>query len=203
MPTIYAPDAEAIEEVIAERKARGLDRYDEVWEGEYVIMNVPANRHQKLVTRLSSALLLLVDEEAGDFVLSGANVSDRMDWQTNYRVPDVLVYRGDSPAEDHGTFYLGGPDLAVEVVSPNDRTYEKLDFYAAVGTRELIVIDKSYERLELYRLLDGVLTVVGTLTPDSNPIATESIPLQWTLERIYRLRLVLTGRDQTRSVLID
>ena len=97
-----------------------------------------------------AALTAFVDEKA-DTIYPGVNISDRDDWQQNYRIPDIAVYLSGNPAQDRRTHYFGGPDLAVEIVSPNDRTDEKLDFYATVGTRELIVIDEGYDRFELHR----------------------------------------------------
>ena len=203
MPTtLHTPDEVTFEEVIRQRKELGHDLYDEVWEGEYVIMNVPANRHQVLVADLSAALVSFIDRERGDFVLPGVNVTDRDDWKSNYRIPDVAVYLVTNPAQDRRTHYFGGPDLAIEIVSPGDRTREKFDFYARVGTRELIVIDEGYERFEFFRLDGGTLAPAGTLTPGSPPIATESVPLAWRLDRTDRLRLSLAGDSQTQTILI-
>jgi len=55
-------------------------------------------------------------------------------------VPDVLVFSNDTAAIDRKSHWLGGPELAIEIVSPGDKTLEKLDFYAAVKTQELLVI---------------------------------------------------------------
>ena len=52
-------------------------------------------------------------------------------------------------------------------------------------------------------MTDGTLTPVGTLTPDSGPITTESVPLQWAMERTDCLQLVLTGSDETSSVMLE
>jgi hypothetical protein len=53
---------------------------------------------------------------------------------------------------DCATHWFGGPELAIEIVSPGDRTLEKLDFYARVGTQELLVIDRDPWQLTLYRV---------------------------------------------------
>ena len=165
-------------------------------------MDVPANPHQELVWRLFSALTPFVNEKT-DEIYPGVNVSDRDDWKSDYRIPDVAAYLFGDPAENRRTHCLGGPDLAVENVSRNDRTNQKLDFHTAVGTRELIVIDRSDERLELHRLIDGTLTRVGTLTTDSGPITTESVPLPWLMKRADQLQLILTGSAATGSVIIE
>ena len=88
-------------------------------------------------------------------VMAGVNVSDREHgWKKNYRCPDVVVFLNHTKAVDCDTFWFGGPDFAVEIASPGDRSREKLEFYAKVGTRELLLVDRKPWSLELYRL-DG------------------------------------------------
>jgi Uma2 family endonuclease len=110
-------------------------------------------------------------------------VSDIEDqWEHNYRSPDVVVYLNGTTARDFGTHWVGGPDFCVEIVSRNDRSRDKLDFYAKVGTRELLVVDRFPWGLELYRLQDGVLTLVGESTlGQPNILIGEVLPLTFRL----------------------
>jgi len=56
MPTmILDPDLE--EKLRAQRAAWGGDRYDEVWEGVYMMMALPKNEHQRFVARLTACEL--------------------------------------------------------------------------------------------------------------------------------------------------
>lgn len=138
-----------------ERAERGADRYDEVWEGVYVMAPMPDNEHQQLVARFTRIFEEVIGDAGLGDVLPGVNVSDRIEgWERNYRVPDVAVYLATTNAQNHDAFWFGGPDFAVEIVSPHDRSRDKLDFYSAVGTRELLVVDRAPWRLELYTL-DG------------------------------------------------
>ncbi len=89
------------------------------------------------------------------------------DWTKNYRCPDVLVFLPGNPAEDRGTHWLGGPDFAVEIMSRGDRSRKKLDFYAKVGVRELLLIDRRPWKLELYRRHDDRLELAALLEPGS------------------------------------
>ena len=167
-------------EIQEQRKVLGIDRYDEVWDGVYIMAASPNHEHQKLVGWLSHVLYgIVAARELGD-VLPGINVSDRVeDWVHNYRIPDVAVLLKDSKAENHGTFWYGGPDFAVEIVSPNDRSREKLDFYAKVGTRELLIIDRDPWQLELYRLRGAKLDSVCTVSLASeNKIQSEVVALE-------------------------
>ncbi len=140
--------------LIEQRRASGLDRYDEVWDGVYVMSPSADINHQDLAGELTATLKLVIDWRGLGRTLPGANVSDRRkDWTHNYRIPDVLIFLNENSAENCGAFWLGGPDLAIEITSPDEHTLEKLGFYAKVRTSELLVIDRDPVRLSLYRRL--------------------------------------------------
>jgi Uma2 family endonuclease len=160
----------------AEREASGADRYDEVWEGVYMMAPFPNNEHQDVQGDLAVAIKIALGWGAPARVHPGANVSDReQGWEHNYRIPDVLVVLPGSKARDCGTHWCGGPDFAVEVASPGDRSRQKLDFYAQIGVRELLLIDRDPWRLELFRL-EG-----GRLKPVAPPLASKVVPLSFRL----------------------
>lgn len=46
----------------------------------------------------------------------------------------------------------GGPDAVIELRSPDDETYEKLPFFARLGVREVVIVDRDTKRVEIYRL---------------------------------------------------
>jgi Uma2 family endonuclease len=146
-------------------------------------MPLPNNEHQELVGRINNYLFMTVEAAGLGWVYPGVNVSDRREnWEHNYREPDVAVFLNDCPAENCGTHWFGGPSLAVEIVSPYDRSREKFDFYAAVGVQELLLIDRAPWRLELYRLHNNELEEAGVSTPDDpQSLRTEAAPLTWRL----------------------
>jgi Uma2 family endonuclease len=84
----------------------------------------------------------------------------------DYRCPDAMIYLRGNPAQNRGTHWYGGPDVAVEIVSPGDRSYEKLDFYAAVNTREVLIVDRKPWVLTLFRIQNGAMVEVGLLFPE-------------------------------------
>ncbi len=176
-------DFDLSRQLIAKRKRSGHDRFDEVWEGVYVMNPLPNIEHQELVGELTYLLASVIKESQLGRVMPGANVSDREHgWKKNYRCPDVVVFLNDSQAVDCDTFWLGGPDFAVEIVSPGDRSREKLDFYAKVGTRELLLIDRKPWSLELYRLAGEKLLRVGKSTLAKRDwLTSEVVPLKWRL----------------------
>lgn len=149
-------------ELIRERKKRGIDRYDEVWEGIYVMPSQPTNGHQRLVTRFTSILFEVVDMEGRGQVLPGANVSDRPEkWKKNFRVPDVVVVLKQSRALDCDTHWFGGPDFLIEIRSPQDDVEEKVPFYSQIGVKELLVVHRDRLSFRLYRHDGASLCIVG------------------------------------------
>ena len=160
----------------AERAASGADRYDEMWEGTYMMAPMPNDEHQELVTWLGSIFQLSVGAQGRASVRVGVNVSDRKDgWMQNYRVPDVAVFLKEGQAENCDAFWYGGPDLAVEIVSPGDLTWDKLPFYQQVGVRELLVIDREPWRIVLHRLQEQRLVVVAEARPDDGTVVESGV----------------------------
>ena len=160
----------------------GLDAKDEVWEGTYVVMRDPTPEHQLIVGRLQTIFTTLVDFRDLGTTYPGGNVSDRAeDWRENYRCPDVLVFLKDNTAVQHAAHWEGGPDLLVEVVSPGDRSREKLDFYADLGVREFLVIDRGPWRLELYEPTRDRVGPVAVAVPGERGFETTVVPAAWSL----------------------
>lgn len=184
--TMIVTDEDLERDLRRSREESGADRWDEVWDGVYVMGALPNDQHQGIVGRLTTILTLTVELAGAGLVRPGVNVSDRRDaWKENYRCPDVVVYLFGNPAENRGAHWYGGPDLAVEVVSRGEDPHAKLDFYAKVSTRELLVIDRDPWRLELFRLGDGELTPAGvseiTGTAPGAVLVSEVVPFTWRL----------------------
>lgn len=171
------------ERIRAERKAKGLDRWDEVWEGVYVMPPLPDDEHQEIQANLVAILQIAVGWSGLGDVRGGVNVSDRdQDWRDNFRCPDVVVFLKGTRAQNRGTYWLGGPDFAVEIVSPDDASRDKLDFYASVGVRELLIVDRAPWKLELYRLQGNVLVAAGSSSlPKGDTLRSEVVPLSFQL----------------------
>lgn len=178
---IHDPELEAA--LIRRRRRTGTDKFDEVWEGVYVMAPIANDEHQDLAGELTSIFMIVIQWPGLGLVRPGVNVSDRRrDWKKNYRCPDVVVFLNGTTAVNCKTFWYGGPDLAVEIVSFGDRTLDKIPFYEKVGTRELLVIDRHPWALTLYRLQGGRLTEAGRSTPDDAHVLTsEVVPLMFQL----------------------
>ena len=175
-------DPRLAERLIAERQRKGIDRYDEVWEGVYVMAAAPNSRHQRMVNRFSRILDEVVFDPGDGYVCPGVNLSNRADdWTKDYRVPDVAVLLSEHVEHDHDS-YWDAADFLIEIVSPGDDTRNKIPFYWRLGVRELLIVDRDPWALELYRHETDKLQLAGSSTVES-PTMIESavVPLSFQL----------------------
>ncbi len=193
------------QQIRSQRAEWGADRFDEVWEGIYIMTPVPNLEHQDISTGLSTILRIIIQWAGLGTVYQEINVSDReRGWEQNYRVPDVAVVLNGTQAKFCGTHYCGGPDFLVEIISPDDRSREKLQFYAGIGVAELMLIDRHPWRLELYRLEYGELRLKGTSQPDdASVISSNVLPLSFRLvPGDARPQVEVTHRDGVQRWLV-
>jgi Uma2 family endonuclease len=197
---------EYLEDEIKRRRAQtGADRYDEVWDGVYVMSPIANNEHQYLALYLAMAIGRGIRTPDDGIVFQGCNVSDQEeDWTRNYRVPDVAVFLKDNPAEDRKTHWFGGPDFAIEIISPGDRSRDKFEFYFDVGVREVLIVDRKPWKLELYRNDGKKLALVGTCTPaKSKTLDCMVIPFRFSLAAGKpRPKVIVVCRTDGRSTRI-
>lgn len=124
---VLDPDLES--HLKAVRRESDSDGHDEVWEGLYVMAPLPNDDHQEIQAKLVVVLQDALGWDSPAKIRAGVNVSDRhRNWKSNYRDPDVVVYLPGNPARNLGAHWQGGPDFLVEIVSPLDRSRDKLPF---------------------------------------------------------------------------
>ncbi len=116
---------------LARRRALGQDRFDEVWEGEYHVVPAPHPWHGYVDKTLGE--LLGPPARAAGLIGTG---QFNLGVQNDYRVPDG-GYHHDLPSE----VWVPTAAILVEVLSPDDETWEKFDFYARHGVQEILVAD--------------------------------------------------------------
>ncbi len=179
--TMLIQDRLAAKEILDQRRASGNDRWDEVWDGVYILMPNPNVEHQDIATSWSAIFKIVVDWPGLGKAYQGVNVSDRAeDWKKNYQCPDVAVYLSGNPAVAKNAYWLGGPDFAIEIISPDDRAREKFDFYASVGVRELLLIDRDPWSLELFGRRGTDWSLSGRSTPeDPQILSSETLPIRF------------------------
>jgi Uma2 family endonuclease len=152
MPVVHILDPDLAREYIRDRQRRGIDQYDEVWEGVYIVPPLANNTHQALVMDLSNLLYTVVRLEGRGMVYPGVNLSDRRaGWKKKFRAPDIVVVLNDSPAIDCDTHFMGGLDFLVEIQSPGDETEKKLPFYSELRVREALIIQRDTRQMRLLR----------------------------------------------------
>ena len=132
------------EQLLAQRRRSGADRFDEVWEGVYVVAPDPDSNHGDLQGELAPLLKVAARRlglrRAGTFNLGAPD---------DFRIPDAGLLPG-----PHGVWHDAAV-LVVEVLSPDDRTFDKLDFYTDHGVQELLVVDGQVRTVRCFALQDG------------------------------------------------
>ncbi len=143
---------DAILAYLEERRQRGLDHRDEVWDGVLHVVPPPSMRHQSLGTDLLVVLVPLLREH-GLRAVYEAGVFEHRDSVHNYRVPDLVVA---DPLHVSERGIEGRAELVVEVLSPNDTSRHKFEFYARCGVPEVWIVHPATRAIEVHVLRDGV-----------------------------------------------
>jgi Uma2 family endonuclease len=141
----------AIEALIESRRRTGADRRDEIWDGDYHMNPAPRKRHGRLVHQLG-VLLDPYARRAALFPTADFNLGVPND----YRIPDGGLHRDDDDA-----IYVDTAAMAIEILSPDDETWDKVPFYAAHGVDEVVVVDPATRTVTWLRLTDGDYRVVA------------------------------------------
>jgi hypothetical protein len=139
------------------RHKTGADQWDEMWEGVLHMAPSPNRDHQSFEHKLQNWLEDNWGDPSGCRVHQQINVADpdAALWTENYRIPDLLMLTPQRFHIDRNEYFDGAPDAVVEIHSPGDEAYEKLDFYAKVGVREVWIVDRDSKRPEIYELSGG------------------------------------------------
>ncbi len=121
----------------------------ELNEGELIVMPPPKPRHGDCQARLCSALREFVAAHnlGRAFTESGYRLTPH-----TVRGPDVsFVHK--SRLQDPDEYFEGGPDLAVEIVSPGDDASdlrEKIQQYLSAGTSVVWVVYPRSRQIEIH-----------------------------------------------------
>jgi Uma2 family endonuclease len=149
MPTLVMDPAPAEIDALIERRRRlGLDHRDEMWEGVLHMNPPPTGEHQVILQQLAELLGPLARGAGLVPVVNEFGLG--REGKDNYRVPDGGLHRG----VPRGV-YQGTAALVIEIVSPNDETWEKLPFYAAHDVDEVLIIDPREHSVAWLGLADS------------------------------------------------
>jgi Uma2 family endonuclease len=128
----------------------------EIIDGDLIVTAAPATRHQQVVTTLVGELYQYVKVHGGRLFPAPTDVffSD-----INVVEPDVLFVRPEHGDRVEKRFVRSAPDVVVEVSSPSTRRLElirKRELYHRFGVPEYWYVDLDADRVEVYRLTEGV-----------------------------------------------
>lgn len=142
-------------EILRRRRQTGIDRWDEMWEGELHMPPPPNRTHQDFQFQLLSWLRNHWAKPREGRVHGPVNVASIGGWPEDYRIPDLVLLTPAQFSIDHDEYFEGPPAAVVEIRSPGDESYEKLPFYARLGVPEVWIIDRDSKVPQLFALAEG------------------------------------------------
>ncbi len=136
------------------REAPDLGRC-ELLRGKLMMMSPSGFEHGRIVVRITVALATFI-ESRGLGVVTGAETGYVLARDPDtVRAPDVAMVRSERvPAARVQGFFEGPPDLAVEVVSSNDRpsqVADKVRQWIAAGCTAVWVVDPDAATITVHR----------------------------------------------------
>lgn len=169
---------EVTPEELERRRKLGLDHWDEMWEGVLHMTPAPKVEHQRIQIELAAFLLPLVKRRRRGTLAVGINIFNEDSAKDDYRIPDfTFVAAGREGLIHEDGIRGGGPDAVIEIRSPGDESYEKLPFFAALGVREVMVIDRDTKRPEVYRLAGEQYLAVAA--DREGWVTSETLGIRW------------------------
>lgn len=160
----------------------GMGKRYELVLGEIRVMSPTGWQHGNVVSNLHEILAWFVKQhDLG--MMFGAETGFRLARDPDtVRAPDIaFIAKQSLPAEmPREAFWPGAPDLAVEVLSPDDRTGEvdeKIEAWLAAGTTAVWIVDPKLRTVTIYQsenivdvravgqTLDGGAVVPGFSSP--------------------------------------
>ena len=143
-------------------RATGLGRCELV-RGELIMMSPAGFEHGEVAAALTEYLRTFVRQRAlGTVTGAETGFCIARDPDT-VRAPDVAFVRGDRlPSPRPRAFFDGAPDLAVEVLSPEDRASEvmaKVQDWLEGGCCEVWVVDPKTRTVAVHRSRNEVLVL--------------------------------------------
>ncbi len=164
----------------------------EIIDGELFVARSPHHKHQQLAGRIFAALdnwaFNTGQGEASimpGLIFSEAdNVSPDVVWASTERIAEI---------QDQAGHFQGAPELVVEVLSPGKANEDrdrsaKLKLYSTQGVLEYWIVDRTAQRLEIYRRQPAQLVLTTTLLAQDT-ITSPLLPgFAWELARLFAVR---------------
>jgi len=172
------PMSDATRLVTAEELERFPDddyRY-ELADGRLIRMSPAGWEHGRIVARLLFLLTQHVRSGHLDELATEVGFTLRSNPDT-VRAPDVaFVRRERMPSGRLRRFWIGPPDMAVEVISPDDRPRDicaKVEEYLICGVLAVVIVDPDKAAVTIHRRLSPPVMVSGDDDIDLDDIVAE------------------------------
>ena len=140
----------------------------ELINGKFYDMAPPSRIHQRLVSKLTSAIDQYISDHHGSCEVYPAPFAVNLDADDKDWVePDVSVICDSNKLTDRGC--SGAPDLVFEIVSPSSRKMDynrKKTIYSDAGVREYWIVDPAKERVTVYHYEEDAAPVIYSFTQD-------------------------------------
>jgi Uma2 family endonuclease len=145
-----------------ERMPPPTDHRLELVKGQLVRMSLPGYEHGRIVIGFGAMLHNYAKpRRLGDVLTeTGCKLESNPD---TVRGPDISFVRRDRTIRATRGFFNGGPDLVVEVLSPDDRPSEvrdKVDEYLTHGVFVVLVVDPDDKTVTVHRRLTPPTTLL-------------------------------------------
>jgi len=162
-------------------KIPGDAMHREILQGDLVVLPPPKSRHTLIAHNTAEALRPIKESRLGKVLIeAGYKLSDN---PPTWIQPDISVLTPDrieAPSPDG--YFHGGPELAIEIVSPSETARDlnrKIDLLLTSGTQAVWVVYPDDEEVRVFlpggnsfaRDIRGTLTVPETFGPLEIPVA--------------------------------
>jgi Uma2 family endonuclease len=144
---------------LEERRRRGQDRFDEVWDGVLHVVPFPNEQHQRFEGALEAVLRPLVLRAGLEIFHNFGVYEPGREGDDNYRGPDISIA---APPYISHRGIEGRAELVVEILSPNDESRAKAGFYATCGIPEFWIVHPGTREIEIYVLRGGAYELQPT-----------------------------------------
>ena len=193
---------EVPEHILEWRKRTGMWQRDEIWDGVLHMSPEPDREHQDFEGSFESWLRQNWARPRRHKVYHRINLSlpgAGSDWIHNFRIPDLVLLTRERFSIDHRTHFEGGPEVVVEIRSPNDESEDKLPFYAEIGILEVWIIDRDTKEIDLHVLAGD--SYVQQLADADGWSRSPFTGIEMRVGKPGKLAIRMSGNDATREEL--
>jgi Uma2 family endonuclease len=153
----------------------GMGKRYELVAGELRVMSPSGWRHGNVISRLTARFASFVEQHDLGITFGAETGFKLASNPDTVRAPDAsFIAKQNLPQrEPKDGFWPGAPDLAVEVLSPGDRTGEvdeKIEAWLAAGCAAVWIVDPQLETVTIYSSRTDVRVITASETLTGAPV---------------------------------